>query len=226
MSTPNTTIIYYTSNHEDPKFEAKIQANIIKQKGDLPIISVSQKPIDFGNNICVGDVGLSYLNEFRQILIAAKAAETPYLVIAESDFLYPECYFTFEPKGANVYRYNNVWIVFSKKLFSYRRKIYSEGAQICQRSYLIDLLEQSLKGRPMWYNGATPVKPGEGNPRNNIFNIPFEFFGDSPPCISFKTGNGLRGQTNTMHGRVNIRMKLPYWGYISDIRKGYLGTDY
>ena len=31
----NTTVIYYTSN------------------GNLPLISVSQKPIDFGKNICV-----------------------------------------------------------------------------------------------------------------------------------------------------------------------------
>ena len=62
------TIIYYTSNQEGSLFEEKIRENILKHKGNLPIISVSQKPMGFGKNICVGDVGHSYLNEFRQIL--------------------------------------------------------------------------------------------------------------------------------------------------------------
>jgi hypothetical protein len=44
------TILYYTSNREDESFEKKIQENILKQT-DLPIISVSQKPINFGKNI-------------------------------------------------------------------------------------------------------------------------------------------------------------------------------
>ena len=46
-------IIYYTSSREDPKFEKMVQDNILSVT-DLPIISVSQKPIDFGKNICVG----------------------------------------------------------------------------------------------------------------------------------------------------------------------------
>ena len=43
----NRTIIYYTSNREDPSFEEKIRANILKEKGDILVISVSQKPINF-----------------------------------------------------------------------------------------------------------------------------------------------------------------------------------
>ena len=60
------TIIYYTANREKESFENKVRENILKVKGDLPVISVSQKPIDFGKNICVGDIGQNYLNAFRQ----------------------------------------------------------------------------------------------------------------------------------------------------------------
>lgn len=63
------SIVYYTSNHEKPEFEQKIIDDLLSKRGDLPIISVTQKPMDLGTNICVGDVGLSYLNARRQMLI-------------------------------------------------------------------------------------------------------------------------------------------------------------
>ena len=68
------TIIYYTSNTENENFENKIRENILKVKGDLPLISVSQKPIDFGHNICVGELGKSYENAFYQAKIGCEIA--------------------------------------------------------------------------------------------------------------------------------------------------------
>ncbi len=61
------TIIYCTSNQEDPVFEKKIQDNILK--AGLPIISVSHKPIDFGDNICIGEQEVSYRTLFKQLYI-------------------------------------------------------------------------------------------------------------------------------------------------------------
>lgn len=223
MSMQAKTIIYYSANSEDPKFEAKICENILKQKGYIPIISVSQKPMDFGKNICVGEIGHSYLNEFRQILIGAKAAETPYIVFAESDFLYPESYFAFEPKGANLYRYNNVWIIFKDpKLYSYRRKDSSVGAQIGKKEYVIKLLEEFLDGAPEWFDGEITPRDKNGKVRKDVFKVPFEPFGSEIPCISFKTGQGMRRQTSVMRGRDNLQMNLPYWGRAGDLRKEYL----
>ena len=68
----SVTILYYTSNREGEEFEGRIRQNILNVKGDLPIISISHKPIDFGENICVGDVGVSGFNMFRQIQIGLK----------------------------------------------------------------------------------------------------------------------------------------------------------
>lgn len=216
------TILYYTANTEDHKFEAKIRKNILKQKGDVPIISVSQKPMDFGKNICVGDVGHSYLNMYRQILIGAKAAKTPYIILAECDFLYPESYFSFEPNGADSYRYSNVWIVFKEKLYSYRRKINSEGASIWKRRYIIKLLEEYLDGGPQWHDGRIQNKDKNGKPKKGTLSVPFELFDGDIACIGFKTGLGMGRQTNVLHGREYMSMKLPYWGHISTLRKEYL----
>jgi hypothetical protein len=215
----NKTILYYTSCAEKPDFEKKIQENILKNTY-LPIISVSQKPIDFGKNICIGSVGKSYINEWRQILIGAKEATTDWLVFAESDFLYPREYFEFDPpKGADIYRYDNVWILFKNKDKFYRKK-YSEGSQIVNREWIINKLEESLEGLPEWFDGRE-VPYVSKEQRNAFHHMPYELFHGEVPCISFKTGDGVRGWTRTKKGDENISDTLPHWGNSIDLKKKY-----
>ena len=220
----NRTIIYYTSNREDPSFEEKIRANILKEKGDILVISVSQKPINFGTNICVGDVGHSYLNAWRQMLIGVKAATTPYVVLAEADFLYPKDYFSFEPGGADAYRYGNVWVVFTYKYAWFFRKAYSEGAQVCKREYVIKRLEEYLHGQPQWHDGPLEICDRSGRRKKTPFRMPtetFETFG-SVPCVSFKTGRGVRWMTDVMRGVGTHSRHLPYWGHVVDLIQTYV----
>ena len=80
------TIIYYTSNREKESFENVIideLKKVAKEVGDIPIVSVSQKPIDLGKNICIGDVGANDINLMKQILLGCEAATTPYVFMAE-----------------------------------------------------------------------------------------------------------------------------------------------
>ena len=51
------TAIYYTVNYISDYFAENIKKQILKVIDDMPLISVSQKPIDFGQNICVGKIG-------------------------------------------------------------------------------------------------------------------------------------------------------------------------
>ncbi len=213
------TIIYYTSNHEDPIFEQKIIADLLSKKGDLPLISVSQKPMDLGQNICVGEVGQSYVNEWRQILLGAKIATTDYLIMAESDVLYAPEYFQFEPQGEDLYRYDNVWVMWSaRKHRNFHRKYYSEGVQIVKREYFINLLEDFLKDYPDWCNE---------NYKNRNHHAPYHrssyvFFHGKTPCVSIKTRNGTTFHTSTEGGSENINRKLRYWGEINKLREKFL----
>lgn len=211
------TVLYYTSNHENPEFEEKIIANLLKQCGDLPIISVSQKPISVGKNICVGDVGFAGYNAKRQILVGALLAKTPYIAFAESDFLYPREYFTFVPPKKGLYYYDNIRIVYKDAGIagSYRRKIYSEGAQIADRDSVIEVLERFFEGKPMWISkDDTAAVYGE------VEDMPFEFFSGEIACVSFKTEYGLDKYTGVLNGpgQGNRKMDLPYWGHVSALR--------
>lgn len=215
-----TTVLYYTANREQPEFEEKIIANLLTQCGDLPIISVSQKPISLGKNICVGDVGFAAYNEWRQIQIGARLAKTPYIVFAESDFLYPREYFTFVPPKKGLYRYDNIRIVYKDARIagSYRKKIYSEGAQIADRDLVIRVCEQYFEGKPMWINkNDTTAVYGE------IETLPFEFFSGKIACVSFKTEYGLDKYTGVLNGpgQGNRKMALSYWGHVNTLRAKY-----
>jgi len=208
----NKTIIYYTSNKEDESFEQKIRDQIIRTSNGLPIISVSQKPIDFGTNVCVGDVGISYLNAFRQLLIGCEKATTEYVVMAESDCLYPETgYFDFVPTNPNmIYSYNNNWILYRDKDKAYRKE-QTHGGMIYGREFLINLLNESLKGLPMW------SRKKQGFPFYRPEHKFEEFSKDA--IINIVTGANGRKRTSTMS--VPPQDNLPYWGKIKDIKNKY-----
>ena len=203
----NLTIIYYTSNREREDFEQKIRSKLLEAIGDKPLISVSQKSIDFGHNICIGDVGASYHNEYRQIEIGAKEAKTKYVALAESDMLYPPGYFDFEPQN-DLYIYNNFWILrcFNKHLFV--RKEYGDALMIIRRTFLLERLKLVLAERPEFCNirlRGSIVKPPE-----------WKNFDVGIPVISVKTKRGMSLNTGVM-GRVEPEHKLPYWGSATDL---------
>jgi hypothetical protein len=210
MKKMNKTIIYYTSNHEDPLFEQKIIQHLLANKGDLPIISVSQKPMDLGQNICVGDIGLSYLSEYKQILAGCKLAKTDYVITAESDYLYAPDYFQLVPAGENIYRYDDIWIMwlFDKKGSFHRKAKYSEGAQIVKRDYFIKILEK-------YVNHPDPN-------HSPYYKQPWSYLHGENPCISFKTGNGVGKHTGIRYEPENVRKDLPYWGNIDKLRQEFI----
>src|SRR3989344_5995103 len=140
MST-KATIIYYTSNRENPQFEQRVQENLLKVSGGLPIISVSQKPIKLGTNICVGDVGVSGFNMFRQVQFALTVAKTPFVISAESDCLYPPDYFEFVPPRLDAcYRNSNLYVMPDRRDFFFYKKEGATHAQVVGREFYLKSL--------------------------------------------------------------------------------------
>jgi hypothetical protein len=100
-------IIYYTNNHPDEKIMAEVQKQILLS--GLPIVSCSQKPINFGKNIVL-EIGSSPTSMVRQILTALEASEAKYVFFCEHDVLYHPSHFEFTPTRNDTFYYNtNVW---------------------------------------------------------------------------------------------------------------------
>ncbi len=218
MNTPKSTIIYYTSNREDPGFEARVQENLLKVSKGLPIISVSQKPIDFGKNICVGDVGTSGFNMFRQVQIALEAAKTPFVISAEADCLYPPDYFQFIPPKEDVcYRDSNLYVMPDRRDFFFYKKEGATHAQIVGRKFYLETLGKLFKGAPKW-SVEEKNFPKERFNQNDIFNEIF-YWKSQNPVFQIKTHKGMRYYTHS--DRTPIP-SIPYWGSGKKVRSYYL----
>ncbi len=218
----DTTILYYTSNREDESFEQKVRDNILRVKGDLPIISVSQKPIDFGENICVGEHEACYYNLLKQVRIGLDCIKTTFVINAEADFLHTPDFFSFEPKETGrFYRYNNIWVLFAFRKYRrywYAFKNYSDGAQIVDVKTWKKYIDHALGNRTHWGTQEDGVR----YPKNYYFSEEKSWTGS--PSVTFKTGNGVRLGTSTMKN-IRVQYKLLPWGYANDIVKEYMGES-
>lgn len=215
------TIVYYTSNTIPEYFWSKTKEQLLKASGSLPIVSVSQKPVDLGYNICIGNIGRSHLNIYRQALIGAKAAKTKYIAFCEDDVLYSPDHFTCHIPSPGVFAYNtNYWCVYTWVLppvFSKKNRRNMFGL-ICERELFIEAIEERFKKWPdddkiklgFW---AEPGKY-EGRKHLNVTERKSETFMSPTPIIAFSHPTALSYLNLGKRKRLgdNPVSELPYWG--------------
>jgi hypothetical protein len=216
------TVVYYSSNRERPEFEARIMRSLRHASRPLPIISVTQKPVDFGENICVGEREASSQNAWRQLQIGAAAAKTKYVCTAESDFIYPKELFRFVPKSDRcAYIAAPLYVCFTQrgkaKRF-YLKPRGSEAAMIVGRKCLVDSIEYILKDVGKWGENQAdgkkfPYLLRRIPKRDTIYN--------RVPTVTFKTDENMhRGTPMIPESKCQ---ELPYLGNVYDLVKKYRG---
>ena len=108
-------LVYYTNNVPEEKIFLACQAQLNKcmEIWKFPIISVSQKPIKFGQNF-VMDLKSSVSSLFKQILKGLQECKTDIIFLTEHDVLYHPSHFDFTPIKEDHFYYNrNEWRVSS-----------------------------------------------------------------------------------------------------------------
>ena len=213
------TIIYCTSNRENEDFEVRVRENILKHCMGIPIISVSQKPIDFGINICVGDkIGVSGFNFFRQVEIACRLATTDLVISAECDCLYPPDYFTFIPERLDVcYRNSNLYVMPDARDYFFYKKEGATHAQIVGRKHYLKRLEELFKGAPQWSLEEKNF-PKERWRKEDVFTD-INYFRTENPVVQIKTHRGMRYYTHSDRTPIS---EISYWGSGKRVRDYYL----
>lgn len=100
----NLTIVYYTANVLNEQFARAVREQLKRaacrqfdRQKAIPIVSVSQKPLDFGENICLGDIGRSLFSQCRQEIAGCERADTKYVALCEDDIFYPASHFELRP---------------------------------------------------------------------------------------------------------------------------------
>lgn len=203
----DVTVVYYTSNTELPVFEANVQRAILRDCGSLPIISVSQKPIDFGYNVCVGDVGISAHNAWRQLQVGAIEAHTKFICTCEADSLHGPDYFHFEPELLDIFYVGSpLYVLFAQrgKSHVFYQKAPQESSIFVGREYLIRRLDEILDSS-LWLKPEECKMSGVLAPLNQKVIIDFGI-----PIITFKTDQNMHRKTP--FSRASGTRELPYWG--------------
>lgn len=232
------SILYYTANKLPEYFTNATRECLRSASEGLPIVSVSQKPLDFGHNICIGDVGASLLNLYNQVLLAAKAATTTYVALCEDDCLYLPSHFTGYRPPLDAFGYNqNKWSVFA---WDYHKPpILSNKTHRCvlsqciaPRQLLIDALEERFT---LVKSGALTdekiamhfAEPGRHESWLGVkVQTKVEFWAPEPTIIFWwchphaieKLGKRKR------HGEIRADRCEP-WGTATDLLLKYVGKD-
>ena len=195
-----------------------MQEKLLENCGGLPIISVSQKPIDLGTNICVGDVGASGFNMFRQVQVGLAAVKTKLVISAEADCLYPPDYFKFTPKRSDVcYRDSNLYVMPDLRDYFFYKEEGATHAQIVGTLYYAAILEKLFSGAPKWSTEELNF-PKERWGKDDVFDK-IEYYRTENPVFQIKTHKGMRYFTHS--DRTPI-YGLPYWGDGKPLRKYFI----
>ena len=232
----------------DEKITLLCRRNILESIGDIPLISVSHKPIDFGVNICVGPMERNSLTINKQMMKALETVKTKYIAIAEHDCLYTPEHFAFIPPDDNVSYYNeNVWLMqlYSaghpefNGMFSMFRGRKANSQLICSTKIMIETTQAriDIMGDPAWMAKYPTGRVGEAGHMD--YNHAMRLSrGRSLSLIREKLKEYIekyKGENfNTNLPNIDIRHKnnftknrrgskrryeLPYWGKMEDIIK-------
>lgn len=168
------SVVYYTSNfleEKNPYFLSNTMKYLKDAIGDTQVVSVSHKPINFGENICVGDIGRSNRNIYWQILQGAKAAKTKYVAMVEDDVLYPPEHFVCRPSSDDILLYDmNKFSIFTwskPMVFSWKHRMVI-FTLICSRDLLVDSLEERLTKYPEYDTNEFCGEPGRYDKRLGV----------------------------------------------------------
>jgi hypothetical protein len=220
-------ILYYTDGWLDKGifgWIGPLVRSYIEASG-LPIVSISLKPLDFGDKSIHFKLRRSHQTMFRQILTGLKACDFDNVFMCEHDVLYHPSHFDFTPPTDDLYYYNdNVW---KYRLADGKAVTYTSAwlSQCCSnRDILIEHYEKKLSiieegGKAFGY------EPGSGQSRK-IDKYGHDLWRSEYPCIDLRHGKNWTGTGRMSQDEFRNKKYCKNWreGGLEDI-PGW-DTDY
>jgi len=143
-------IIFYTDSRIKEPVKSVVM-DLIK-KAELPIVSCSLSPLDFGKNVVLENEVRSYPTMVRQILMALENLDTKYVFYCEHDVLYPKEHFDFTPTKDDVFYYNiNAWRwwIVGGWAITYD-ELHSLSGMCCNREFALEHYRMRMKKIEEW----------------------------------------------------------------------------
>ena len=192
-------IVYYTDSKLEENLDKAVREQIIKAANGIPIISVSQKPLDFGTNICVGEKPRCYLSLYEQLLTGLEATEKDAIVFTcEHDVFYHPCHFEFKPE-------HNDRIYFNLNRYYWSKHVNYFVKAIGKRA-----LSQGIGHRDIFIEHAKDqVKKRVDNAVSYCIG-PFENFESEFPNVDIRHGGNFSNSDRFREGEQRF-YHIPHW---------------
>lgn len=114
-------------------------------KSNLPIVSVTLKPMNFGENIVL-PLERGWETYFIQIFTALQASKADVVFFCEHDVLYPQSHFEFTPPTKDKFYYNQNWV---KIDWPYTKAVAWDADQVsglvCYRELALEWYKQKVE---------------------------------------------------------------------------------
>jgi len=215
------SILYYTCNRIDESFANRVRNHLLESSNGIPIISISHKRLDFGENIHVIGWEPCIYNVYRQIYLGAKTVETKFVACVEDDCLYTPEHFAFRPKE-NAFYYNaNRWRLLNDSfLFKHRREATSAGMWNCigPTELMVKTLEARFEKYPIKGSQIGWGEPGRYEYKLGLPPVKALAFSTEIPNITFAHRTSLGG-IRRIGPNDTISKELPYWGSARELRE-------
>ena len=209
------TLLFYTASRIPEKFAMNVRNHLLMTAQGKPIISISQKPIDFGENICVGDIGYTVPNVYAQILTGAKAAKTQYVACCEDDTLYVPEHFDYtlpyEAFCYNKHRWN-----LTNGHFYLRHRSVNMCSCIAPTLLMINTLEERFEKMRMGWTLLHFGEPGRRERMNGLTEVRSALFNTDNPIIQINHSSSLGGLRAKLKTDI-VQVELPMWGKATDL---------
>jgi hypothetical protein len=215
-------LLYYTDNRLDETIMKACQDRTKNSSNGHKIVSVSLRPIGFGQNITL-DLQRGHLAMAKQQLAGLEALDTDIVFMVEHDILYPKCHFSFVPPREDVFYYNLNWVkVRTEDGQALHFKAKQVSGLCAHRNILLDYFRNRVKMIESGeIGGRRHFEPGSHyrDAYRKLTNLGFETWFSEIPYVDIRHGNPLTRNIFDPSGYKNqvidwqLMDSVPGWGY-------------
>jgi hypothetical protein len=227
VGSPTKGICYYSDNQLQFKLAHKVRKQILK--ANLPIVSTTLKPMNFGKNIHMKGFTRGYEAYFKQILTALENSDNEICFLTEHDWFYTPSHFDFTPPRKDTFYYNmNWWRVRASDGHAVHYDTQLVPGIVAYRELLIEFYRKVvnyLEKAGFTGDNARKVgfEPGTSKRLPELLNYRVGYFKSKDPLLDIRHNNNLttsKWSVDAFRSPKNARNwienddEIPYWGKI------------
>jgi len=213
-------MVYYTSNDCDERILHAVRENLMKVRSGVKMVSVSLKPLCFGDENITLFLEKGPLTMYKQILAGLEKIDTDIVFLVEHDVFYPKCHFDFIPTRKDTFYYNeNWWKVRVSDGQAVQWKAIQVSGLCAYRSLLIEHYLKRIERTERRFSNRVGFEPGLHKSPRGIDNYQFQTWRSEIPYVDMCHEHNV----TRSRFRPDIRLEnyimsdeVPHWGRTKD----------